>query len=394
MQETQSNYGITTKTSGELAASASAAQSKALVEAKFVMAAHRPRSHMQVRAAILEACKRPKFAERAWYAKPVGKKKEGNQWVQNFVRGPSIRFAEEAIRAMTNIAVIPTILHEDAEKRIIYIDVIDLESNTSYGDTVTVTKTIERKDATGRDVIGDRLNSYGDKVFIVLATEEEITVKMNAAKSKIIRNSGLRLVPQDLIEEAEEVVAQTLDGGGDDRILKLKKMVDAFGELGVKPADIEGWLGHSIDSCAPIEQKTLRGIYAAIKDGEAKWSDYVDKDTAPATDGNDTGSKTNGRKNRKPPGELQDPAQHRAAGTEAQAQAELIPATKESPTAKDEVEKRLNADKIDDTIFVEWVAERLDKSEKDKYFADLKPETFASALESWDDFLKFIGRKK
>lgn len=278
--ETSQPLGISVKKSGELASSASAAQAKALVEAKFVMAMHRPRSLLQVRSAILDACKRPKFAERAWYAKPVGKK----NGQQQYVYGPSIRFAEEAIRAMTNVSVMPTILHEDDEKRILHIDVIDLETNTSYGDTVTITKTIERKDNRGRDVVSERVNSYGDKVYIVVATEDEITVKMNAAKSKIIRNSGLRLVPQDLIEEADEQVQKTLNEGGEDPKAAAKKIADSFAEIGVKPADLQGFLGHSLESCSPPELKTLRGMYSAIRDGEAKWADYLERDVTPTTE--------------------------------------------------------------------------------------------------------------
>jgi hypothetical protein len=275
--ETTQNVGLTVKKTGELASSASAAQARALVEAKFTMAIHRPRSILQARAAILDACKRPRFAESAWYAKPVGKK----NGQQQFVYGPSIRFAEEAIRAMTNVAVMPTILHEDDDKRIIHIDVIDLESNTSYGDTVTITKTIERKDSRGREVISERTNSWGDKVFIVVATEDEIALKMNSAKSKIIRNSGLRLIPQDIIEEAEEQVQKTLNEGGEDPKAAAKKVVDSFGTIGVKPADLEAFLGHSVESCAPHEMKTLRGIFAAIRDGEAKWVDYTQRDVTP-----------------------------------------------------------------------------------------------------------------
>lgn len=383
--ETNSGYGVTVKKTGELAASASAAQAKALVEAKFVMAAHRPRNIMQARQQILDACKRVKFAERAWYAKPVGKKKEGNQWVQNFVRGPSIRFAEEAIRAMTNVATMVTILHEDEEKRILYIDVVDLESNTSYGDAVTIGKTIERKDATGRDVVGERTNSYGDKVFIVVATEDELTIKMGAAKSKIIRNSGLRLVPQDLIEEAEEVVEQTLNGNTTDISGQRKKMVDAFGEIGISPLDLETFLGGKVESCSALQLKTLRGIYAAIKDGEAKWADYVDGKEP--VDGKDTGEKTNGRKNRKAPGDLQDPSQHKPAAPSG----ELIP--REGSSAKDIIDQRLRDQKINEEIFMGWVIAKIDKGADGKWFADLSEDTCNMALEAWSHFLKDIGRE-
>ena len=256
------------KSSGELAASSATAHSKALVEAKYIMALQRPRNILAARDKILEACARPGFAAAAWYAKPVGGGK---------VRGPSIRFAETAIQCMTNITVMPTIVYEDREKLVLDVQVIDLESNTSYGDQVTLSKTVERKDKKGREVVGERTNSYGETVYIVLATEDEMANKTNAAKSKIIRNSGLRLIPQDLIEEAEWAVRETLEKGGDDPAKEKKRMADAFSFIGIKPAELEKYLGHSIDSISPAELNDLREVYQTLKDGEAKWTDYVEK---------------------------------------------------------------------------------------------------------------------
>lgn len=271
--ETSQPMGLVTRKSGELAISASAAHSKALVEAKFIMALQRPRNILQVRDVILAACRRPAFAASAWYAKPVGGGK---------VRGPSIRFAETAIQAMTNITVMPSIIHEDDEKRVMNIEVIDLETNTSYSDCVTISKTVERKDKKGREVISERPNSYGEIVYVVVATEDEIANKANSAKSKIIRNSGLRLIPQDLIEEAEQEIRRTLEtGGGDNRAESIKRMADAFSEIGVKPAALEQYLGHPLDSTSPSELADLRQMFATIRDGEAKWADYTATDTRP-----------------------------------------------------------------------------------------------------------------
>lgn len=267
MNETQT-LAATTKTSGELAASSAASHTKALVEAKFVMAVQRPRNMLNVRDKILSACARPGFAASAWYAKPVGGGK---------VRGPSIRFAETAIQCMTNISVMPSIVYEDREKLVLDVQVIDLESNTSYGDQVTMAKTVERKDGRGREVIGKRDNTNGETVYIVLATEDEMANKVNSAKSKIIRNSGLRLIPQDIIEEAEWCVRDTIAKGGGDPEQDKKRMADEFSFIGIKPAELEKYLGHTLDSISPAELADLREVYATLKDGEAKWSDYVER---------------------------------------------------------------------------------------------------------------------
>lgn len=251
----------------ELAVASSAAQAKALVEAKYTIALHRPRDLMQVRDRILAACKRPLFAERVKYRKPQGK---------GFVTGPSIRFAEECVRAMGNLDVSAMVMYEDAEKMVVRITAIDLESNSSYGDDVVIAKTVERSSPGDREIIGTRTNSRGQTVYILASTADEMANKMAAAKSKVIRNNGLRLIPSDIVEEAIQVAAETLENGGEDRDAKAKKMADAFAGIGVKPADLKAFLGCEITAASPRQLSELREIYAAIRDGETTWKAVID----------------------------------------------------------------------------------------------------------------------
>src|SRR5688572_6266963 len=81
----------------ETSVSAAAAQAKAMVEARYVMALKRPRVWDQVRQDILKECKRPSFAHNksAFYRKPIG---QG-------VEGLGIRFTEVALRCMTNVLI-------------------------------------------------------------------------------------------------------------------------------------------------------------------------------------------------------------------------------------------------------------------------------------------------
>ena len=48
-------------------------------------------------------------------------------------------------------------------------------------------------------------------------------------------------------------------------------MVDAFAAIGVSATDLVAYLGHDLGKCSPAQIVTLRGIYGAIKDGEATW---------------------------------------------------------------------------------------------------------------------------
>jgi hypothetical protein len=252
------------KTSQEVAASASAALAKATIEAKFVIALQRPRSVLNARAAILDACKRPRFAEGAWYNIP------------NRGEGFTIRFAEQALNAWKNVDVQSVTAWENEDQRLVRITVTDLEQNLSYADEVLLNKTVERtriKD--GQHPISVRENSEGKKVFLVACTEDELLLKVNAAKSKVIRNSGLRLIPQDILEEAAEVIFATLKHGGEDTKSTVKKITDGFGSLGVSPSDLEEYLGHKLESCSPKEVQTLRSIFLSIKDGESAWGDFL-----------------------------------------------------------------------------------------------------------------------
>lgn len=269
-QTNERGLGIATiEKRGEMAVSAMAAKSKALVEAKFVMAMHRPRNLMQARAKILEACQRPHFARAALYAKPVAGQK---------MIGPSIRFAETAIQCMTNIDVSTTTIFEDDEKRTINIAVTDLESNLSYGKDITISKTVERRKLKeGQQAISERLNTYGERVYVVAATDDEIQNKIAAQESKVIRNCGLRLIPQDIIEEATEIINETRSKGaaGQDPAKETKKIADAFQALNISPVELEKYLGHSLSTISPVELEDLRDIYTTVKDGEASWASYL-----------------------------------------------------------------------------------------------------------------------
>lgn len=254
---------------------------KARIQSAYIMAMQRPRNEMQSRSRILEACKRPEFASRVEYAKPVGGKK---------IIGPSIRFAELAVREWGNVITETQLVYEDDHVRRVKVTVIDLETNATFGKEIQIKKTVERRDGKGREIVGERTNTYGEKVFIVLATDEELHTKEAALISKVIRNEGLRLIPQDIIDEGIEVARKTLHNrDAQDPKAALKKVVDAFGNIGISPRQLEVYLGHGLDIISPAEIQDLRGVYQAVSSGEASWAEYVAKpeSKAPANDVND-----------------------------------------------------------------------------------------------------------
>ena len=273
------------------AAVAAAESVKAMVQARFIMALQKPRDFDQARDAILTACRRPAFAEKAEFSVKRGSKynQATRQWEDNMVKGPSIRFAELALREWRNCSSEIQVIYEDADTKRIRVMVLDLETNAAFSKEIAIKKIVERKKADDREVLGERTNSDGKKVYIVRATEDEIQNKENAMISKVIRNEGLRLIPTDIIDEGMEVARTTLrnrDAADPDGA--KKKILDAFSSLGIKPAELKKFLGHGTDILSPKETEDLRGIYRAIKDGEAIWADYIEskdgQEKSPETD--------------------------------------------------------------------------------------------------------------
>lgn len=253
------------------AAVAAAEAAKARIQSAYIMAMQRPRDVDVSRDRILKACKRPMFAEKVEFSKPVGGKQ---------IKGPSIRFAELALREWGNILSDVQVLYEDDNVRRCRVLVIDLETNASFSKEIQVTKTVERKSVKDREIVGERINTNNEKVFIVKATDEELQNKEAALISKALRNEGLRIIPSDIIDESIETAKATLAAKDrEDPDAARKKILDAFSEIGVKPKDLEKYLGHKTDTLNPKELADLRSIYRAIKDGEATWMDYTQEKT-------------------------------------------------------------------------------------------------------------------
>jgi hypothetical protein len=258
---------------GETAVSAVAAQVVASVQARYTVAIARPRNLDQVRVSLLNECRRPGFARVAIYNKPIG---QG-------VTGPSIRFAEAALRCLGNVLPEVITVFDDADKRIVRVSVTDLEGNVTYSKDVTVTKTVERANAKGQEVVGQRVNSRGSTVYIVRASDDDCLNKENALVSKALRTVALRLIPGDILDEALDTVEETLRSkAAEDPAGERKRMVDAFASIGVNPTMLVAHLRHPLEQITPAELSKLRGVYLAIKDGEATWVDVTEADAEQA----------------------------------------------------------------------------------------------------------------
>jgi hypothetical protein len=261
----------------ELASDVLASMARAQVQARYIVAQGRPRDWDVVRQRILKDCERPAFAASAWYRKPMG---------NTTVNGLSIRFAESAQRAMGNLMPERPIIYDDLVKRIVRVCMTDLESNVTHYKDIILEKTVERKNSKGRNVISQRLNSYGEVVYIVEATEDELLTKESAISSKIERQLTLKILPGDIQDEAERAIQDTLRKADKaDPDASRKRLIDSFDDLGVRVADLKAFLGtDSLDALQPSDLKQLREIYTAIKEGETNWREVMEaRDAARGT---------------------------------------------------------------------------------------------------------------
>jgi hypothetical protein len=256
---------------GDTISTVLAARAKAEVESRYIMAMRNPRSWDAVRDKLLKACKRPGFAGSAteniwgaaWYKKPIGEGAEGF----------SVRFAEECMRSMGNIEPRSAVIWDDDSKRIIQIDVVDLENNVCISTNIVINKTKEKKFLKkGEKAISVRVNSNGEPTYLMPATEDDILQKQNAATSKALRNGIMRLVPGDIQAECRDLLLDIRAGDIiDDPSSARKAMLDAFSAIGVTPKMIEEYLQGSVSACSPIEISQLRELFKLIKTGQKTW---------------------------------------------------------------------------------------------------------------------------
>lgn len=250
----------------ETISSVLAAQAKAEVEARFIVAMNRPRDHELIRARLKKEIERPGFADAAWYSVP------------NRGEGFSIKFAEAALRNLCNIDPRSRIIYDDEDKMIIVAEVIDLETNVCISNTIIVEKLVERQFLKkGEVAISQRLNSSGKTVFLRRATKDEILPMMNSQISKSYRNSILRLLPGDIQDDCKRRILEIRRNNDAKDPDALKRQVcDSFDSIGIGPDMLKRFLGHSIDSSSPAELEELRNLYRNVKAGEVNFHEELE----------------------------------------------------------------------------------------------------------------------
>lgn len=288
-QESESRQGAAIVMQQPQSTSIASAQAQAIAEVHALMsfAAMHPRNLEQMRQNLLSECRNPSFAERAIYELPFGGKP---------VRGPTIRFAEGAMRHLENVEITTTLVSSapatprSPGSETWRATMTDYQTRKRWSDEVTVERSVERHNAAGRHVYGVRTNSQGETVSVVEPTDAEFLAKKNSAKSKACRNLILRWIGPDLQDECASVVRETCERDAADNLeTRRREMIDAFATIGVPVSELERYARQPLSSLSPKQVVDLRMIFVGIRDGVGTWAEVLDeaglRDDPDATDG-------------------------------------------------------------------------------------------------------------
>lgn len=223
--------------------------SRAIAEAqgKLVIAKRFPRDEVQAYSKMMEACRRPAMAEKAFYSFP-----RGGQTVE----GPTIRFAEELARCWGNIDYGIKELSQDEGKSEMQAYAWDLETNAQSVQNFTNPHQREQ-----------------GKKMVALTSQRDIYENNANMATRRLRSRILAILPSWFVDSAIAECKRTLAGNNEIPLTdRVKKMVVAFSRLGVTQEQLEHRLKRRIDTMSAEDFVEYTGIYNAIKNGESKAS--------------------------------------------------------------------------------------------------------------------------
>lgn len=245
------------------------ARALATVQARFAHAERHPRNWAEIERRLLAECERPGFAEAALYEKPQGGQK---------ITGLSVRFAEAVLRYAGNMAIETAIVYDDDNERHVKVSCIDYESNSATDKTIVLRKTVERRNAKGREVLEQRTNSSGQAIFVVRATEDEMLQKQWQQEGKIRRSAILQMTPGDIQDSCRDKLQRTRAALLKNNFEATKAKVFAWLEaLGVSEEELNEYLGHASTNITPKDVEGLRNLRARIDEGDTTWLDALEE---------------------------------------------------------------------------------------------------------------------
>lgn len=219
------------------------------VQGSIILAKKFPRDQLAAINSIMTACKRKRLAEGAMYAYPKGK---------TLVTGPSIRLAEVMAQCWGNISFGIRELEQREGESLVEAFCWDMQTNVRQSKVFTVKHEIKVKGEIKK-----------------LTDPREIYEIVANNGSRRLRACIIGIIPQDVTEDAIEACNKTLSGNSKEPIIdRVKKMIAAFGDIGVNKEMIEERLGHSVNDMIESQLIDYLKIYMSIKDGMFKREEF------------------------------------------------------------------------------------------------------------------------
>jgi len=223
-----------------------ASRETAEVQAAMVIAKKFPRDAVKTAEGILNACTRASLAEGALYSYARG---------GSAISGPSIRLAEVIAQHWGNFQFGVRELDRNAGVSTVEAYAWDVESNTRCVKVFQVSHM--RNTKRGSWHLEDERDIY------------ELIANQGARRQ---RACILANVPGDLIEMAVKQCDATLNASAEG----IKKMLEAFKPFGISKEQIEKRIQCRMDAIRPAQVVQLKKIWASLRDGMSRGSDWFD----------------------------------------------------------------------------------------------------------------------
>lgn len=223
------------------------------VQAMFVMARKFPRDEIAAETAIMKACERYSFAEKARY-----KYKKGGE-----VIGLTIRAAEMVASAWGNLRY----------------GWREVSRSRGFSDVEAMCWDLESNVQSFRQFRVEHSMKANDRIKFLTDPRDIYEHIANQAQRRQ-RACILERIPYEIRANAlEKILATILKGlpkAGPELMDRVKKAVLGFDKIGVKQEHLEGYIGHSMDIVTAAELADLLAIFNAIDKEGAKREDYFD----------------------------------------------------------------------------------------------------------------------
>ena len=173
------------------------------------------------------------------------------------IMGPSIRFAEIVRASYGNIRVASRYVGIDERVRgraVIVVEAVAMDMQTNDAVLMSVTRPIMTSPRNGQP-----------RMF----TADMVNVTMMAAQSIAQRDATLRLVPKALWIDGYHAAIDAARGDIATLSDRRKRMIEAFGKFGIKPAELYKAIGvDSADEIGLDQMVDLGGMWTSLKEGD------------------------------------------------------------------------------------------------------------------------------